>query len=256
MIRKTEHENLMRLSMLAGEVLATSGAETYRVEETIERMLGKGGFENVEVTAMMTSISAMVERKDEEPLTYIKAVHERGMNLSRIIKANQISRDFCDDKISVEKAYEELRELNWKQYNSHLYNIAIVGITAGFALFFGGTMMEVLLSIIVGVVLAISMTIGKRLNISSMLQNILCGFSIAFVSSILDYYVENISQDILIISSIMPLVPGVSITNAVRDLINADYISGNARVLKALLIATGIAVGIGTGLTIVNVMYR
>ena len=55
-------------------------------------------------------------------------------------------------------------------------------------------------------------------------------------------------MDIVIISSIMPLVPGVAITNAVRDSLQGDYISGCARILEAFLIAAAIAIGIGLGI--------
>lgn len=56
--------------------------------------------------------------------------------------------------------------------------------------------------------------------------------------------------DIVIISCIMPMVPGVAITNAVRDTLQGDYLSGGARILEAFLKAAGIALGIGLGLSI------
>ena len=64
----------------------------------------------------------------------------------------------------------------------------------------------------------------------------------------------NVNLDIVIISSIMPLVPGVAITNAVRDTLQGDYISGCARVLEAFLKAAGIAVGIALGLILMGMI--
>ena len=63
-------------------------------------------------------------------------------------------------------------------------------------------------------------------------------------------------MDIVIISSIMPLVPGVAITNAVRDSLQGDYISGCARILEAFLIAGAIAIGVGLGiLSVGNIVF-
>ena len=42
----------------------------------------------------------------------------------------------------------------------------------------------------------------------------------------------------------MPLVPGFAITNAVRDLLYGDYISGSAKVLEVVVTAVGIAAGV------------
>jgi uncharacterized membrane protein YjjB (DUF3815 family) len=39
----------------------------------------------------------------------------------------------------------------------------------------------------------------------------------------------------------------VAITNAIRDTLQGDYLSGCARILEALLIAAAIAVGVGLG---------
>ncbi len=244
------HEMLMKTSVLAGELLAISGAEIYRVEETIQRILEKGAFNSIQVVAMMTSIVATVEREGMEPLTYVKSIHERGMNLTKIIAVNQISRDFCEEKITLEEANIQLKQLTWKQYKRDYYNLAIIGIVVGFALFLGGTMLEAGLAILVGAALAGTITLCKKLGVNALMSNIVGGLGIALVSSLLARSLEGVSQDILIISGIMPLVPGVAITNAVRDLIHADYVSGNARISKAIMVAAAIAIGIGTGLSV------
>lgn len=52
----------------------------------------------------------------------------------------------------------------------------------------------------------------------------------------------------VIVGSIMPLLPGVALTNGIRDFISGDLISGVSRVSEALLTAIAIAVGIGSAL--------
>ena len=51
--------------------------------------------------------------------------------------------------------------------------------------------------------------------------------------------------DYMIIGSIMPLIPGVPFTNAIRDIADGDYISGSVRMLDALLVFFCIAIGVG-----------
>ena len=59
------------------------------------------------------------------------------------------------------------------------------------------------------------------------------------------------NKDLLIISSIMPFVPGAAITNAVFDILHGDYLSGVARAAEAFVIAAAVALGIGIGMSMI-----
>ncbi len=52
------------------------------------------------------------------------------------------------------------------------------------------------------------------------------------------------NADDIIIGSVMPLVPGVPLTNAVRDILAGDLVSGIARGMEALMSAIAIGSGI------------
>ena len=41
----------------------------------------------------------------------------------------------------------------------------------------------------------------------------------------------------------MPLVPGLAITNAIRDIIAGDYLSGGARLFDAVVVALATGAG-------------
>ena len=54
----------------------------------------------------------------------------------------------------------------------------------------------------------------------------------------------------------MPYVPGIAITNAARDTFNADYMSGAARMLDAVVQAIAVALGVFIGLYISNFLLN
>ncbi len=56
--------------------------------------------------------------------------------------------------------------------------------------------------------------------------------------------------DKTIIGSIMLLVPGLTITNAIRDTIAGDLLSGITKAAEAFLVAISIAVGTGAILSL------
>ena len=47
----------------------------------------------------------------------------------------------------------------------------------------------------------------------------------------------------IIIGNIMPIIPGIGITNAFKDMFVGDVVTGVYRLIEALLITIGIALG-------------
>lgn len=245
---------LMKTAALAGELMLCSGAETYRVEDTMHHILKTAdNLEMAEVLVIMTGITATIKQKDENVISIVKRVNSRSTNMSRIMEVNDISRRYCGEEITLEEAYKELSGLKKNIYSRLENRLGVLGICVGFSIFFGGGIREILVTLLVGFVLTACMTIGEKMRFHAFLQDVFGSFGIA-VSSLLLSSLVKVNLDTVIISSIMPMVPGVAITNAVRDTLQGDYLSGSARVLEAFLKAAGIAVGIAIGLLLMGVV--
>ena len=244
---------LMKTAALAGELMLCSGAETYRVEDTMHHILKTAdNLEMAEVLVIMTGITATIKQKDENVISIVKRVNSRSTNMSCIMEVNDISRRYCGEEITLEEAYKELSGLKKNIYSRLENRLGVLGICVGFAIFFGGGIREILVTLLVGLVLTGCMTIGEKMQFHAFLQDVFGAFGIA-VSSLLFSNLVKVNLDTVIISSIMPMVPVVAITNAVRDTLQGDYLSGGARVLEAFLKAAGIAVGIAIGLLLMGV---
>ena len=68
--------------------------------------------------------------------------------------------------------------------------------------------------------------------------------------SIENWVMPGMNGNAVITGAIMPLVPGVTFTTAIRDILNGDYSSGTSRMMEALVVALSVAVGIGTAMTL------
>ena len=84
----------------------------------------------------------------------------------------------------------------------------------------------------------------------------LCAAGVAAAAAVLKVTEPVVNMDTVIISSIMPMVPGVAITNAIRDTLRGDYISGGARALEAFVTAAAVAIGVGAGIASVNILWQ
>ena len=99
--------------------------------------------------------------------------------------------------------------------------------------------------------MVLSKKIDNKTNMGFFIYNVLYSAIVAAGTSVLQRYTQlDFDIDIVITSSIMPLVPGTAITNAFRDTLRGDYMSSGAKAIEAVVIALSIAVGVAIGLVI------
>ena len=229
---------LLKTAMLAGEMMLRSGAETYRVEDTMHHILKTADhIEMAEVLVIMTGISATIKLENEKAVSVTKRVEERDTNLKLVVDVNEISRQYCGDDLTLEQAYEKLSTLKQFEFSRKTTNLAMMGVGVA--------------AIVVGLFLVAFVSAGQDLKFHPFIQDIFAGFGVAFACCLLKEGLgDQMNMDTVMIGSFMPLVPGMAITNAVRDTLRGDYLSGGARVMEAFLKALGIAIGIGIGLAL------
>jgi len=118
------------------------------------------------------------------------------------------------------------------------------GATSGFfCLLFGGSWMEFAVAFFIGTVVTFSLKYLERLAFNNFLLNAIAAALIVLLAKTLDIFIPYIRLDNIIIGGIMLLVPGLSITNAIRDTMSGDLVAGTARAVEALFITVGIVAG-------------
>ena len=102
---------LVDMAALAGEIMLVSGAEIYRVEDTIIRILRYSGAAETEVVVMATGIFITLASAEGEPLSVVRRVRKRATNMNRVYRVNDVSRRFCRGTLSLEDSGKQLREI-------------------------------------------------------------------------------------------------------------------------------------------------
>ena len=172
-----EYGALMEMAVRAGEIMLASGAEVYRVEDTIHRILKHSGIARADVFVVTTGIVATIADVSLPPLTLVKRVENRATNLNRIYQVNNVSREFCSGKLSVREAQERLdRIANTTLYGFWKKCIGYAATTGFFAVMFGGGPGECLVAAVVGVVLAFVLRAASNLMLNDFCQNALGSF--------------------------------------------------------------------------------
>ncbi len=256
MSNEKEYRLLMDTAILAGEIMISSGAETYRVEDTTGRILRKSNFDCAESFVLPTGLTLTLSDENITALSITKRVSSRSTNLNRVDAVNTVSRLYCTNNITLDEAYHSLVKIkNLIQYPIWLRSIGIILATTFFTLLIGGKFYECVISMLSGMILAPIYYYGPKIIHNDFMLTFVGAiissfFAIAFTKLFGLFISQSIDVDSAIIGIMMPLVPGVAITNAVRDTLYGDYMSGSTRLMEAILIATAVALGVGMGLII------
>lgn len=116
-------------------------------------------------------------------------------------------------------------------------------IAGAFAIFFGGAFLDGIAAALIGIVLKLIVYATEKTQVNMIFANVVCSFavcSIAFAFVMLGF---GYSTDKIIIGNIMLLIPGVALTNSIRDMISGDIMAGMLRFCEACLVSLAIAAG-------------
>lgn len=254
----TRHETdlIVDVAQLAAVMVLENGGETSRAEETATILCHAAGLDEAEVIALPTGIFITAERNDGRKISSAVRIKSRTVNLYRVERVNSLSRDFVAGKLTLPQLHEKL--LHLKQ--SILYHKPLICVAAGicsamFSLLFEETLnVTVLFDMLVTFFCASS---AQALCMSRRLKNsyqfwvtFLASAWIALLAVIGTASTGIGNLDIIIIGAMTPLLPGLSLTNAIRDTVMGDLVSGTVRIVETLLIAIAIAGGAGVVLAV------
>ena len=248
-------ENLKEIADVAldaGRILLKSGAEIFRVEETIVRICRRFRIDEIDTFVMSNGIFLSAGRGKEEVFTKVKHVPLSYTNLEAVAEVNDLSRRITAGKVGLEEARDELKRIEAMPFKKARIQVLAAGAGAGFfGYFLGSTALESLAAFGIGGILYIWVIISSRYNVTKMVTNVFGGMLITVLAVAIYVWVPiPMGLDGMIIASILPLVPGVAFVNAIRDIANSDFLSGTIRILDALLGFVYIAVGVGVALGI------
>lgn len=250
-----EEINVPRVVDLAsrtGKILLESGSDIVRVEETINHIMHSYGIYEYDIFTVASGIfisASDVKAKvgdSRRSRTRICNVPRSSTNLGKVDAVNTLSRRIEAEHLSLDTAEEELCKIEKMPKELPLFRIASAAVGAGaLSLIFGGTYMDLLAALLVTALYYPLSIILDRTGLSKLLTNLISGICIALFSVGCVKIGLGDGLDMVIIGAIMPLIPGVMFVNAIRDIAAGDYITGSVRLIDAVVIAFGIALGVG-----------
>lgn len=239
-----EESRFMEPLQLAGRLIVENGGETYRVEETAARMAKGLGLPDAHVAAFPTSI--FVEAGGRARL---RRISRRGNDMNRLALTNDVSRRVERGQLSFEAAQQVLERAAADPGPSQLTLMLACGLAAAsFSLLFGGRLGTFAVAFLVGVLVQAIHPLFSQMEMGVLFGNFTGGLITAIAADAVSWVIPYGSVNAAIVGGIMPLLSGLLMTNAVRDTMYGDLISGVTRAVEALLLAASVALGVYVGL--------
>lgn len=240
----TQRDLMLDCALDIGEQLLISGAEINRVEDSISRICRAYGASSVHVLAITACIVTTVYFEDGESLTRTRRTVGEQIDLDKLRKLNTLSRWICSEKPEIGEVQKKLAEIGrGKGYPEWLMMFFYAVAASSFCIFFGGNLMDAVNSAIVGVFLQPVVSYCGKMGMHKVFSSIISAIAGAFVIVGLLKLGIGDHFDLIVMGVIMPLIPGLSMTNAIRDLIAGDTITGMLRLSEAVLVAVALAIG-------------
>ena len=239
-----DYSQILDVVTSLGYRLAMSGAETYRVEESINRILNSYGL-IPEVFVIPNCMHICLHTPDRQTLTRMRRIGHHGNDLDAVELYTGVSRRICAEKPDPVIAKKWIKEADTRRryYKFPMYLLGNALGAFGFAFLFGGSPIDALCSGFCGILVGLVSQFMEKWGANPFFRIIAAAFIMAIPAYGLNAAGLVPNPDAAVIGALMILVPGLLFTNAMRDIIYGDTNSGINRVVQVLLIAMAIALG-------------
>lgn len=238
------YNTVLNLAADLGYELSMSGAETFRVEDSMARVAASYGIK-AEVFSIPNYLIVSMLTENGEPITRMRRIGYHGNNLDAVEKLNALSRKICSAHPDPETAMQWLEQVRRSipYYGLPVYILGHFMGALGFSVLFGCGITDMVMSGLCGVLGGLLNRFMDKMKVNPFFETIFSAFFMALTAYGLNTHgiVQNVNS--VVIGALMILVPGLLFTNAMRDIIYGDTNSGITRFVQVLLISMGMALG-------------
>lgn len=227
-----------------GECLMTSGADVNHVERLLVELGTSYGAYKMNVLVFTSSIVVTMTLSDGREYTQTRRIEGSAItDFYKLERLNKLCRKIEKAPLPASELKQEFMKIkNEDRPRSWHYAGGIIGVSS-YTAFFGGTPLEILISAIFAAFLCFLMERFQPYTPNQIGFNVFSSAIIGLLIGLTCNYIPGINADVLIIGEIMLLIPGLAMTNAIRDMFSGDTLSGILRFIESLLWTGALVLG-------------
>ena len=243
---------LTRVAVFAGQILHQHGAESRLIEQTTQRIGLALGADSVELSISPDAI-VITSLVDGHCVTTTRRCPDRGINMQMVCDVQRICVMLEKQLLDAKEVKKRLKRLTPYKHNRWLVVLMIGFSCASFSHFFGGDRAAYWVTFV-----AACCTMILRQELAHRQHNPFVNFAAAgFVATIITslgvVFEAGENPQIAMAASVLLLVPGFPLINAVSDMLKGHIHMGIARWVFATLLAISVSIGIVAAMTLIGV---
>ncbi|MCF2948386.1 threonine/serine exporter family protein [Paraglaciecola aquimarina] len=221
-----------------GKMLHKYGTPAFRLEAYLTEVASYLGVHSSFISSP-TSLTFMIWTDKHEDEYQIAVRLEPGeIDMNCLSLTDELANELLSGKLSLADADKHLDQINSLKspYSNLLTGMAFGLGTGAFSMLMGASLPEVLWSGVLGLVVFFwTLWSQKSKRVNLMLEPISALFSALLACAISQYFQSSINIPLVVLSSVIFLVPGLSLTMGLAELSSRNLVSGTARVMDALM---------------------
>lgn len=254
-LTRQEQGQLLDSLLEMGDLLLDCGAEIGRVEDTLSRMGTAYGAEHMNVFVIPSIISISMSFPGAEAITETRRIHSYGnTDFYRLEKINAMSRQCSVAPLPLDELRARLDKVahGRKPFPMVFWGSILGG--GGFAIFFGGNLWDGLVAAVFAAIICLLQARLGRTQLGIVASNLMVSLVVGLGVGLVAELIPVLHMDKILIGDIMLLIPGLAMTNAIRNTLVGNTISGVVRLAESLIWAAALAGGFMVALVIVDML--
>ncbi len=229
-----------------GRALHKYGTPAHRLEEALKVACKRLDLE----AEIFTSPTALILSFGEptELRTRMMRVEGGELDMDKLEQVDDLADEVAAQRVTAAEGVERLEQiLAAPRVYSRSVTVVVNGLTSGtLAVFFGGSLMDVAIAALVGVMLGLLGLVTQRSSDQTRVFELIGSAFCALVANVLSPFIA-ISPTIVTLAALVVLLPGMSLTVAMTELATRHLIAGTARLMSAVIVLLQLVVGVALG---------
>lgn len=229
-----------------GRALHRYGTPAHRLEEALRVACRRLDLES-EIFTTPTAI-IMSFGDPHELRTRMMRVEGGELDMAKLEQVDDLADEVAAQHVTAAEGVVRLEQiLAAPRVYTRSVTVVVNGLTSGtLAVFFGGSLMDVAIASLIGVMLGLLEIVTQRSTDQARVFELVGAAFCSLTASVLSAWVD-IAPTLVTLAALVVLLPGMSLTVAMTELATRNLIAGTARLMSAVIVLLQLVVGVAVG---------
>ncbi|WJG08822.1 threonine/serine exporter family protein [Aliiglaciecola sp. LCG003] len=237
-MHKSEFAQIRKFILKLGKMLHKYGSPSFRLEAYLSEIATYFGLHASFISTPTSLTIVLWSDRHEDEYNHSVRIQPGELDMNSLSLTDELAYQLLSGEIELEEASQRLDEIDStpSPYNKSITGVAFGLSTSAFAMLMGAGWPEIACSGLLGLMVYFwTLWAQKSKRVNLMLEPV-ASFSVGFLACAICYYFSSgFNVWLIILSSLIILVPGLSLTMGLAELSSRNLVSGTARVMDAIM---------------------